>query len=189
MFLRFLFSFIFWENKLKAEGAACIILLFWCGLYCTGSLWNPFPGVLSSNYVIKKPIMKIKGYLILIWKQESSVSMLPSLRSTEVHSFYELLWALHLLLFRGIKETNKKESEVVAELAFFTVQVTEHWHKLHSCGVSCLEISKSHLDTGLSTLLCVSAGAGVGQTDPEVPVNLSHSIRRFWHKCTYFIHI
>jgi len=37
------------------------------------------------------------------------------------------------------------------------VQVTEHWHRLpRGCGVSSLEVSRSHLAVGLGTLLWVA---------------------------------
>ena len=54
------------------------------------------------------------------------------------------------------------------------MQVTEQRHRLpRGCGVSSLEISKSHVDVGLSTLLWVSLlGHGLEQVTPEVPANL-----------------
>ena len=46
----------------------------------------------------------------------------------------------------------------------------EHWHRLpRGCGVSSLEVSRSHLAVGLGTLLWVALG------DLEGPACLSHA--------------
>lgn len=45
------------------------------------------------------------------------------------------------------------------------------------CGVSSFEISRSHLDVGLGTMLWVSLlDQGLGQMDPEGPASLSHAV-------------
>ena len=61
---------------------------------------------------------------------------------------------------------------------FSAVWVTEQWHRLpRCCGVSSLEISKSHLDTAPGTLLWVSLlEQGLGHMDPVVSSNISHAV-------------
>ena len=60
----------------------------------------------------------------------------------------------------------------------------EHWHRLpRGCGVSSLEMSKSHLDMGLGTLLWVfQLEQQLGQMDLEGLVSLSSS--RILHEST-----
>ena len=56
--------------------------------------------------------------------------------------------------------------------------VMKHWQKLLSgCGVSSLEMCKSHPDVVLGTLLwVVLLEQRPKQMDPEVPANLDYSV-------------
>ena len=54
------------------------------------------------------------------------------------------------------------------------MRVLQHWHRLpRGCGVSSLELSRSHLAVGLGTLLWVVLLEQVG---PELPASLNHPV-------------
>jgi len=66
----------------------------------------------------------------------------------------ELFSVLSIDKMRPRARTGTQEAPCRHQL---TAWVTEHWHRLpRGCGVSSLEISKSHLDMGLGALLWVS---------------------------------
>ena len=67
------------------------------------------------------------------------------------------------------------EQEVPSEHPehFCAVRVMEPWHRLpRGCVVSSLELSQSRLPMGLGPDLCGSAGAVLGQGDPEDPATV-----------------
>ena len=88
------------------------------------------------------------------------------------------IWKLQLCLRGNGHKLEHRGSHLNIRKHFFTVWVTEHWHRLHrGCEVSHLEISRSHLEVVLDTLFCMFLlKQWLGQRDPKVPVHITCSV-------------
>lgn len=59
---------------------------------------------------------------------------------------------------------------------FCDVWVTKHWHRDSGCGISSLEICRSHVEVGLGTLLWLALlEQQLGYMNTEVPLHLNHA--------------
>lgn len=121
-------------RKLKAEGASCcikyhasIMLIFWRGFNCVGSLYHYFSGVSRRAYIFEMQALERERYLgSLARKQSRLVFLLPSLTSTEEHVNSTLPFVQRKQRKRG------KECGVLANIRkhLSSLRLTEHWHSL-----------------------------------------------------------